>query len=195
MEPGRVDAGHRIARHNLTGRDVGGGIDHKLQRDWQLGQVDVIAFEHHVFPCAAPDDFAGNVFLAALAECGWQIGGFYAETCGQQLAIAGNIRDELHTAAAHVLEYDNRALAGVIELEHQCRGIETQLDRLTNAQQFVGKFGLDQPQETAQTLSIAVDISLHQYPLLGPRTCSSYTGVASTGSLRTQSSTAPEDWT
>ena len=33
VEPGRVDAGHRIARHNLTGRDVGGGIDHKLQRD------------------------------------------------------------------------------------------------------------------------------------------------------------------
>src|SRR5438094_493928 len=97
-----------------------------------------------------------------------------------------NATQQLQPDAAHVLDYDNRALAGVIELERQCRGIETQLDRLTNAQQFVGKFGFDQPQETAQTLSIAVDISLHQYPLLGPRTCSSYTGVASTGSLRAQ---------
>src|SRR5262249_9098608 len=172
--------------HNLTSRDVGGGIDRKLQRDRQLGQIDVVIFEHYVFPCAAIDDFAGNILLAALAECGWQIGGVFAKTRGQKLEVVGDIRDELHTAAAHVLEHDKRALAGLLELEHQCRGIEAQIDRLTNAQQFVRILGFDQPQEAAQTLSVAVDISFHECPLLGPQTSSSYTGAAPTGRLRTQ---------
>src|SRR5262249_16411010 len=144
----------------------------------------------------AINDFAGNVFLATLAECGWQVGGFYAQTRGQELAIAGDIRNELHTVAAHVLEHDKRALAGMLELEHQCRRIETQVDRFTNAQQFVWILGFDQPQETTQTLTVTVDISFHECPLLGPQTRSSYMGFAPTGRLRPRiEHCVPEQWT
>jgi len=65
----------------------------------------------------------------------------------------------------------------VIELEHQRRGIETQVDRLANAQQFVRIFALHQPQEAAQALIVAVDISFHGCPLLSPQAASSYTGA------------------
>src|SRR5262252_4474388 len=177
METGRVDAGDRIARHDLTGGDVRRRIARELQRDRQFCQVDVVAFEHHVFPCAAVDELAGNVLLAAFPKRRGQIAAPHPETGGQQLAIAGDVRDQLHGAAAHVLEHDHRALAGVIELEHQRGGIETQVDRLANAQQFVRIFALRQPQEAAQTLIVAVDISFHGCPLLSPRAASSYTGA------------------
>src|SRR5262249_5804204 len=91
--------------------------------------------------------------------------------------MAGDIRDQLHSAAAHVLEHDDRTLARVIELEHQRGGIETQVDRLANAQQFLGIFGFRQPQEPAQALIVAVDISFHGCPLLSPQAASSYTGA------------------
>jgi len=68
MEAGRIDAGHRIARRDLTGGDVRRCIDRELQRDRQFRQIDVVAFEHHVFPGAAVDELAGNVLLAALAK-------------------------------------------------------------------------------------------------------------------------------
>jgi hypothetical protein len=74
----------------------------------------------------------------------------------------------------------------VLELEYQCRGIETQVDRLANAQQFVGILGFDQPQETTQTLTVTVDISFHECPLVGAQTRSSYMGFAPTGRLRPQ---------
>src|SRR6516164_4295955 len=135
METGRVDAGHGIARHDLTGGDVRRRIDRELQRDGQFRQVDVVAFEDDVFPRSAVDEFAGNVLLAALTKRRGQIAGLHPETGGQQLAIAGDVRDHLHGAAAHVLEHDHRALAGVIELEHQRGGIERQVDRLANANQ------------------------------------------------------------
>src|SRR4029077_5399122 len=183
VKPGRVDAAHRIARDDLTGGDVGGGIDLELQRDRQFGEVDVIAFEHLIFPGAAVDDLAGDVLLAAFAERGRQIGRVYAETGRQQLAIAGDVGDELHAVAADVLEHDNRALAGVIELEHQSRGVETQVDRLSYAQQFVRIFRLPQPQEPAEALTVAVDVSFHHCPLLGPKGASSYTRFAWTRRL------------
>src|SRR4029434_10321256 len=119
VEAGRIDAGHRIARHDLPGGDVGRGVHFELQRDRQFGEVDVVAFEHYVIPRAAVDDFAGDVLLAALAEGARQIGGFYAETSGQEHAIAGDVRDERHAAAAHVLAHDDRTLAGMIQLEYQ----------------------------------------------------------------------------
>src|SRR5262249_9583659 len=120
------------------------------------------------------------------AECGWQIGGFYAKTRGQKLAVAGKIPDELHTAAAPVLENDKRALAGFLQLQHQGPGIERPKERPPNAPQIVPVPRFYQPQEAAQTLSVAVDISFHECPLLGPQTSSSYTGAAPTGRLRTQ---------
>jgi hypothetical protein len=40
VKAGRVDAAHRVARDDLTGGDVGGGIDLELQRDRQFGEVD-----------------------------------------------------------------------------------------------------------------------------------------------------------
>src|SRR5262245_14743966 len=178
VKPGRVDARHRIARDDLTSGDVGRGIDLELQRDRQFGEVDIVAFEHQIFPRAALDDLAGDVLLAAFAERGRQIGRVYAETGSQQLAIAGDVGDELHAVAAHVLEHDNRALAGVIELEHQSRGVETQVDRLAYAQQFARIFGLHQPQEPAEALSVAVDVLFHSYALLSPPSVSSYTGFA-----------------
>src|SRR5262249_8700243 len=177
METGRVDAGHGIARHDLTGGDVRRRIDRELQWDRQFRQVDVVAFEDDVFPRSAVDELAGNVLLAALTKRRGQIAGFHPETGGQQLAIAGDVRDQLHGAAAHVLEHDDRTLAGVIELEHQRGGIETQVDRLANAQQFLRIFGFRQPQEPAQALIVAVDISFHGCPLLSPQAASSYTGA------------------
>src|SRR5262249_54412549 len=187
METGRVDAGYGIARHDLTGGDVRRRIDRELQWDRQFRQIDVVAFEHHVFPCAAVDELAGNGLWAALTKRRGQIAGFHPETGGQQLAIAGDVRDQLHGAAAHVLEHDHRALAGVIELKHQRGGIETQVDRLANAQQFVRIFGLHQPQEAAQTLIVAVDISFHGCPLLSPQAASSIRGLGSARRLRAQS--------
>src|SRR4029077_13948544 len=178
VKPGRVDAAHRIARDDLTGGDVGGGIDLELQRDRPFVEVDAIAFEHQIFPGAAVDDLAGDVLLAAFAERGRQIGRVYAETSRQQLGIAGDVGDELHAVAADVLEHHNRALAGVIELEHQSRGVETQVDRLSYAQQFVRIFRLHQPQEPAEALTVAVDVSLHHYALLSPPPASWYTGFA-----------------
>src|SRR6266566_1302542 len=163
METGRVDAGHRIARHDLTSGDVRRRIDRELQRDRQFRQVNLVAFEHHVFPCAPADNLAGNILLAAFPKCRGQIAGFDPETGRQQLAIAGDIRDQLHSAAAHVFEHDDWALARVIELEYQRRGIETQVDRLTHAQQFVRIFRFHQPQEAAQTLPVAVHISFHDF--------------------------------
>ena len=68
METGRIDAGHRIARHDLTRGDIRRRIDLKLQRDRQFRQVDVVAFEHHVFPGAAVDELAGDILLAAFAK-------------------------------------------------------------------------------------------------------------------------------
>src|SRR5262245_45797137 len=115
VEAGRVDPGHGIARDDLPGGDVGRRVDLELQRDGQFGQIDVVAFQHHVVPRAAFDDFAANVLLTALAERRRQIRGFYAETRSQELAIAGNVRDKRHAAAAHVLEHYDRALARVIE--------------------------------------------------------------------------------
>ena len=166
METGGVDAGDRVARHDLTGRDVRCRIDRELQRDRQFGQVDVVAFKDEVIPCAPVDDLAGNVFLTAFAECGGQIPGFYPEACGQQLAVAGDIRDQLHVVAADVFEHDDRALPRVVELEHQRGCVEMQIDRLTNAQQFVRMFSFHQSQETAQALVVAVDVPQHAVPLV-----------------------------
>ena len=82
METGCVDAGHRIARHELTSGDVRRRIDRELQRNRQFRQVDVVAFENDVFPCAPLDDLAGNILLAALPKCRGQIPGFDPETGG-----------------------------------------------------------------------------------------------------------------
>ncbi len=166
METGGVDAGDRVARHDLTGRDVRCRIDCELQRDRQFGEVDVVAFEDDVFPCAPVDDLAGNVFLAAFAERRGQIPRFHPETGGQQLAIAGNVRDQLHVVAADVFEHDDRALPRLVELEHQRGRVEMQIDRLTNAQQFVRMFSFHQSQETAQALLVAVDVPQHAVPLM-----------------------------
>ena len=40
VKAGRVDAAHRVARDDLTGGDVGRGIQLELQRDRQFGEVD-----------------------------------------------------------------------------------------------------------------------------------------------------------
>jgi hypothetical protein len=50
METGGVDAGDRIARDNLTGRDVRGRIDGELQWDRQFGQVDVVRLQGRRHP-------------------------------------------------------------------------------------------------------------------------------------------------
>ena len=150
---------------DLAGGDVGRRIDRELQRDRQFREVDVVAFEHHLFPCAPVDDLAGDVLLAAFAERGGQIPGSHPEACGQQLAVAGDVRDQLHAVAADVFEHDDRALPRVIELEHQRGRVEMQVDRLTNAQQFVRIFSFHQPQEAAQALLVAVDVSSHGCPL------------------------------
>ena len=171
METGRVDAGQGVARHDLTRGDVRRCIDRELQRDRQFRQIDVVAFEDNFLPCAPGDDFAGNVLLTAFAKCRGQIPGFYPETGGQQLAIAGDIRDQLHAVATHVVEHNDRAFPGLIELEHQRRGIEMQVDRLPNAQQFVRIFGFHQPQEAAQALIVAVQVAPHAVPLMSLAAC------------------------
>ena len=99
VEAGGVDAAHGIARDDLPGGDVGRRVHRELQRDRQLGEVDVVALDHDVLPRAARHGFARDVFLAALAKRGGQIAGLDPETGGQQLAIAGDIGDERHAAA------------------------------------------------------------------------------------------------
>jgi hypothetical protein len=52
----------------------------------------------------------------------------------------------------------------LLQLEHQRGRVETQIDRLTNPQQFVGMLGLDQMQKATQALPVDVDVSLHGSP-------------------------------
>jgi hypothetical protein len=49
-EAGGVDTGERIARRDLARRNVGRGIDREVQRDWQFGQVHLVALEHDLLP-------------------------------------------------------------------------------------------------------------------------------------------------
>ena len=101
VKAGRVDAAHRVARDDLTGGDVGGGIDLELQRDRQFGEVDVIAFEHQIFPGAAVDDLAGDVLLAAFAERSRQIGRVYPETGRQHYTPAVIAEVEFSEVGGH----------------------------------------------------------------------------------------------
>ena len=165
VEARGVDAGHGVAGDDLAGGDVGRRIHRELQRDRQLCQVDIIALDDHVLPCAAIHGLAGNVFLAAFAKCRGQVAGVHAEAGSQQLAVAGDVGDQLHAAPAHVLEHHHGAFPRLVELEHQRRRIETQIDRLADPQQFVRILGFNQPQEAAQALAVEIYISSHGCPL------------------------------
>jgi hypothetical protein len=54
----------------------------------------------------------------------------------------------------------------LVKLEHQRGRVEMQVDRLTNAQQFVRVFSFHQLQKTAQALFVAVDVPEHAVPLM-----------------------------
>ena len=123
VEAGGVDAGHGVAGDDLAGGDVGRRIHRELQRDRQLCQVDIIPLDDHVLPCAAIHGLAGNVFLAAFAKCRGEVAGVHAEAGSQQLAVAGDVGDQLHAAPAHVLEHHHGAFPRLVELEHQRRRI------------------------------------------------------------------------
>ena len=91
--------------------------------------------------------------------------GVHAEAGSQQLAVAGDVGDQLHAAPAHVLEHHHGAFPRLVEFEHQRRRIETQIDRLADPQQFVRILGFNQPQEAAQALAVEIYISSHGCPL------------------------------
>ena len=91
--------------------------------------------------------------------------GVDAEAGRQQLAVAGDVGDDRHAAAAHVLEHDDGAFPRLLELEHERRRLETQIDRLADPQQFVRILGFNQPQKAAQALAVEIYISSHGCPL------------------------------
>ena len=150
----------------LAGRDVGRRIDRELQRDRQLGQIDVVAFDDDLVPGRRSTTSHGMYFWQRSRNAVGRFAGFDAEACGQQLAVAGDVGDHRHVVAVDVLEHDDRALPRAVELEHHRGRVEMQIDRLTNAQQFVRIFGFHHAQETAQALLVAVDVPQHAIPLM-----------------------------
>src|SRR5215470_9468773 len=67
MEARGVHAGEGVARRNLTGGDVGSGVDSEMQWDWQGSQIEIVAFYGDFLPGRFLDCLAWDVTLAALA--------------------------------------------------------------------------------------------------------------------------------
>ena len=60
-----------VARADLASGDVRGGVDGKMHRDRQFGEVQSAAFDDHLLPRGAIDAFDWAIVLASLAEsCG-----------------------------------------------------------------------------------------------------------------------------
>ena len=68
MKPRRVDPSLRITGTDLAGGDVGRGVDREMYRDRQIGEIQSVAFDHHLLPRCAIDTFDWLVILASLAE-------------------------------------------------------------------------------------------------------------------------------
>ena len=158
MKSGGVDPSHRITRADLAGRYVGRGVDAELERDRQLGKVDVVALDHHFVPRGLLHGLARNVTLAALAERARQLRRGDAEAGGEQLAVRRDVGHQGHLSAVDVLEHHDGAAPGALELEHQRGGLMAQPDRLADADDLVGMLALHHAQETAQTLVVDVDV-------------------------------------
>ena len=164
VKAGGVDAGDRVARRNLAGRDVGAAVDRELQRDRQLRQVDVFALDDDVMPGRIGDDFAGDVFLAALAERRRQVLRLDAEARRQQLAVAGHIGDDRHAVGGRVLENDDGALSRSFQLERDRGHVEPRVHRLANSQELLGVIRFHHLEEAAQALIVVVRGARHEIP-------------------------------
>ena len=169
MEPCCVDAGERITSRDLARGDVGRAVHIELQRDRQLGEINVIALDHHLVPCGFRDKLARNVFLAALAKRSRKIARFNAEASREQLTICRDVHDDGHFEALGLFENDDRVLAGALQFERDRGHIELQIDFIADAQNSVGEIRLDHMQEAAQTLFVDVTRARHRrsHPKLG----------------------------
>ena len=154
VEPCGIDAGLWIAGADLTGGDIGRGIDRKVCRDRQFGEVYVLAFDDPLLPGRAVDTFNRPVILAALSEGCGEGAGVYPHCGGDQAPIAGEIGDDRHIETLDVFEYNDRTTAGAFELE-DCRGdVELASDRCADPHQLFWILALDHRQEAAHALRV-----------------------------------------
>ena len=149
-----IDPAHRIARRELAGGDVGRGIHLKVRGDGQLGEIDLVALVHDFLPGRGIDQFARDVFLAALAKRRRQIRLRHAEAGGKQLAIARDIGDHRHAVAFDVLVHDHRALARALQREHERSDVELGAHRFADAQYLIRIVALHHVEKTAHALGI-----------------------------------------
>jgi hypothetical protein len=68
MKAGGVDPGLRIARRDLSGRNVGRCIDLEVEGNWEFREVDVLSFDCDVVPFGPAHQLDRRVAGAALAE-------------------------------------------------------------------------------------------------------------------------------
>ena len=169
MEAGRVDAADRIACRDLACRDVGCAVDRELQRDRQLGKIDIVTLDHHLVPGGLRNQLARNVFLAALAKRGRKIVRLNAETSRQQSAIGRDVDDDGDFEALGVFEDDDGVLAGALQFERHRGHFEPRVDFPADAQDLLGEIRLDHLQEAAQALLVDVTRARHRHshPQLG----------------------------
>ena len=137
------------------GGDVGRGIDGELQRDRQLGEIDVVALDDDLVPGRLRHRFARNVFLAALAKSGRQVRAVYSEAGRQQSPVRRHVGHDRHIVSVDLFEHDHRAFARALQLEHDRSHVEAlarpaRLIRSTLA--GIGLFGL--LDKTAQALIV-----------------------------------------
>jgi hypothetical protein len=154
MKAGGVDAGFGIAGADLAGGDIGCSIDREVDRDWQLGEIDGIAFHDQLLPGCTIDAHDRPVVLAALAKTRREHAGLDPQRGGEQSAVAGNIGDDRHIEALDSFEDDHRAAAGTLEFEDGRGDIELAPDGFVDAYQLIGVVALDHPQKAAQALLV-----------------------------------------
>jgi len=133
MKAGGVDPGLGVTRTDLAGSNIRCGIDRKVDRDRQFGQVNSIAFDHQFLPWCAVDALDRPVVLAAFAKTRSKCSGLDPHGGGEQPAIAGDVGDDRRIEAFDPLEDDDRAAAGTLEFEDGRGDVEFTPDRFADA--------------------------------------------------------------
>ena len=115
MKPGRIDAGLRVASADLTGGDIGSGIDSEVGGDRQSGEVHGISFDHLVLPRRARNALDRAIILTALAKGCSERAWLHPQGSSYKPPIAGDVGDDRvsrfeglksHVAAAPIGGHD-----------------------------------------------------------------------------------------
>ena len=133
MEPGGVDPGFWIARADLASGDVGSGVNRKMDRDRQIGEVQSVAFDHHLLPRRAIDAFDWSVVLASFAESCRERARLHPHGGGDQPSVAGEIGNDRHLESLDAFKDDNGAAAGAFEFKDGRGDVEFAPDRFADA--------------------------------------------------------------